>query len=426
MPRVTILNQFYTPDISPTAHLSASLAEHLADEGHDVTVIASRGGYRGDKHAEAGDDHDQQNHSHSAKPHVHRVWTPRLGKSNNIKRLADYAAFYLGAIYRAISLPRQDVIISLTTPPYIAWAGGLHKLLHPSTKLVLWSMDCYPDAAERMNVIKKGGLLSRTMRFLNRALFKQLDHLISLDTAMQELLVSQYAAKNNHLPTTIIPNWERAELFPNLKNPNRWEKAAELGLNNDNFVVLYLGNTGYGHHFESVMQAADQLRDEPVTFLMIGGGKRWQDIHDLKTKMQLDNVILHGYVPKERTPSVMAVADCALITLRDNSLGVMSPSKLHSNLAMHLPIIYLGPKKSNVDDAISRYDCGISLCVDDSAGMVEFIRRHMKRDNTFLTMRNRARQAFDSAYVDQQTLPQFSRIVEQVLAPGTSTQPVYE
>ena len=42
-------------------------------------------------------------------------------------------------------------------------------------------------------------------------------------------------------------------------------------------------------------------------------------------------------------------------------LGVMSPSKLHSNLAMSLPVIYIGPVKSNVDDAIQRFDFGVSI-----------------------------------------------------------------
>ena len=41
--RLTIVNQYYVPDISPTAQLAASLAEHRAARGDHVTIIAGSG-----------------------------------------------------------------------------------------------------------------------------------------------------------------------------------------------------------------------------------------------------------------------------------------------------------------------------------------------------------------------------------------------
>ena len=43
--RLTLVNQFYAPDISPTAQLAASLAEHRAEQGDRVTVVTGRAGY---------------------------------------------------------------------------------------------------------------------------------------------------------------------------------------------------------------------------------------------------------------------------------------------------------------------------------------------------------------------------------------------
>ena len=70
----------------------------------------------------------------------------------------------------------------------------------------------------------------------------------------------------------------------------------------------------------------------------------------------------------------MAGADLALITLHDRSLGVMSPSKLHANLAAGLPVLYVGPEGSNVDDAITRYAAGRSLREGDVDGVVQAVR----------------------------------------------------
>ncbi len=416
--RITILNQFYTPDISPTAHLSASLARHRAEKGDRVTVVASRGGYV----PSSADERNQD----LGNPRVYRVWTPRLGKATILKRCLDYAVFYALAFWRLVTLPAQDVIVSLTTPPYIAWAAVVHKWLHGrSTRVILWNMDCYPDAAERLGVMRRGSPLSAAMRWLNRRLFRQVDHLVCLDTAMVDLLLTQYgpveASGEKALPTTIIPNWEPAQMFPcpfGRAPAAPWVKSAALGLDGK-FVVLYLGNTGYGHTFDAALDAASALRDEPIRFLFVGGGRRWGDIEKGVAARGLTNVVLHGYVPKDETPGVMAGAGCALITLRDEALGVMSPSKLHSNLAAALPIAYVGPATSNVDDAITRFGCGVSLRDGDAPSLAAYLRR-IAGDASFRDdQRRRARRAFDEAYCDTVTLRAFDEVIGRVPAVGS-------
>lgn len=404
--RITIINQFYKPDISPTAHLAASLAEHRVKCKDEVRIITSAGGYVPESGAVKETMFDN--------PRVHRLWTPRLGKSNKLRRCIDYGVFYLLAALTAATLPPQDVIIAMTTPPFIAWAAVLHKFLHPWTRLILWNMDCYPEAAERTGVLRERGWPGRIMRWMNRVLFRRLDHLVVLDSAMRDLLLTQYSPPKRPLPSTIIPNWESAAMFPLVRETRKWAEAADLGLT-DRFVVLYLGNTGYGHQFETVLDAAEQLRDEKVTFFFVGGGSRWEAIEQQAQQRGLGNVIMHGYVPKDQTPVVMAGADCALITLRDIVLGVMSPSKLHANLAAGLPILYVGPKGSNVDDAIEKFECGVSVRHGDADSIVSFI-RGLKADRAGHTaMKQRARAAFDAAYCDHRTLPQFDEVINEVL-----------
>jgi len=106
--------------------------------------------------------------------------------------------------------------------------------------------------------------------------------------------------------------------------------------------------------------------------------------------------------------------DAALITLRDEALGVMSPSKLHSNLAMSLPIIYLGPVGSNVDDAIVKHDCGGSFRHDQVQATVNFIRKLYQDTEHSAELKVNARAAFDNAYCDRQTLQQFDQIIDQI------------
>ena len=405
--RLTILNQFYKPDLAPTGHMAASLAKHRAEQGDDVTVITSRGGYV----SESATASEPQ----STNPRVYRLWTPRLGKSTALARLADYVSFYILAFLRSVTLPKQDIIISLTTPPFIAWAAIFHKFLHRSTKVVLWNMDCYPEIAERAGVMEKGGFFSRLLRRLNHGLFRRLDQLICLDKAMLDLLVSQYVPTGHALATCIIPNWEKASQFPPDLSPDPWDAAA-TSITDDDFVILYLGNAGFGHRFETIIEAAKRLKDEPVVFLFIGGGEKWAWIEQAIVANDLRNIHLFRYIPKELTPSALAMADCTLITMNDSALGVISPSKLHAYLAMSLPTLYIGPKESNVDEAIKRFDAGASLRHGDVEGSILFINELRTQPERLQALRRNARRAFDDAFCDTQTLPMFDQMLSQLFS----------
>ena len=360
--RLTLINQFYAPDLSPTAHLCASLAEHRASMGDEVTVICGRGGYM--KQVEAGQSNGVR---------VMRVWTAQLGSRGLLTRLLDWITFYVVAMFGAAILPRQDLIVCLTTPPYIVLAGLLQKLFHPKTRLVLWNMDCYPEAVERTGMLPAGGLISDLLRALNRAIFRRVDELICLDSAMRQLLLSQYKPRDRELPCDVIPNWERLALFPAESRHTPWEDPIVKSLQG-RFVVLYLGNAGYGHEFATMIEAADRLRAEPITFLFVGGGA-------MRARVEA-----HGAGPGfiefplsrlcRQGSNACRDGNCglALITLENYAAGVMSPSKLHSNLAMGLPILYVGPAGTNVDEAIARFACGTSVRPGDVEGAVRFLR----------------------------------------------------
>lgn len=406
--RITFINQFYKPDVAPTAQLTAGVAEHFADQGHDVTVVASRGGY---VKATNDDDADRRDNLR-----VVRVWTPQFGKASTLKRCIDYLVFYVLTLLRMVTLRRQDVVIALTTPPYIAWAGVAHKLIHRRCRLMLWNMDCYPEVAERAGAMKPDGALAKAMVWLNRRLFGRLDHLICLDQAMAKLL-SRYHAKRDAagkaLAVSVIPNWERLSSYPADASIDRWDGIDALGLR-DRFVVLYMGNMGFGHGFETVLAAAERLKDDPITFLFIGGGKRQAEVAEQAKERGLEHVVTRPYLPWEQVPQAMAAGGCALITLRDDMLGVMSPSKVHANLAAGLPIMYVGPEGSNVDEAVATYGCGLSARHDDTEQIVAFIRQLANDPAAHRALRTRARAAFDSAYNDRKTLPQFDALLQNV------------
>jgi glycosyltransferase involved in cell wall biosynthesis len=91
---------------------------------------------------------------------------------------------------------------------------------------------------------------------------------------------------------------------------------------------------------------------------------------------------------------------------------------MHSSLAMGLPIVYVGPPGTNVDDAILRYRCGFSIRQGDVPGIVEAIRR--LRDDSGLAdeLSRNARRAFEDTYSDLSALPRFDALLESLTSSG--------
>ncbi|MEK6248600.1 MAG: hypothetical protein N2C12_10505, partial [Planctomycetales bacterium] len=223
--RITIINQFYPPDISPTGKLAASLANHRAALGDDVTIIAGHGYVR------QADSEETNSHK---RVRLQRAWFPQLGKSTLLRRCIDYLVFIFTATCRVILLPRQDVVICLTTPPYIVCLGVLHKVCFRQTKIILWNMDCYPEAAERAGVLRPGGKISSLLQVLNRWLNGWIDHVVCLDEAMRNLILRRGNSDFSRHSTSVIPNWETMTQYPS-------PIGESLPAANHAFTILYSG-----------------------------------------------------------------------------------------------------------------------------------------------------------------------------------------
>ena len=400
--KITIVNQFYLPDSVPTAQLAGSLAENLADRGHDVTVVCGRGAYGGGVIG-GGIPNGVR---------VVRLWTPSLGKRRLAARAADYAAFYCQVVTYLGTMRRQDVVLAMTTPPFIALGTLIHKLIHRTTKIVLWNMDTYPDVAEMTGHIRRGSTLSSALRFANRILFRRLDLVIALDQSMAKSLSTSYFSRDKCPAIIVVPNWERAKMFPP-ETPSRTRGHTA----SDKFILLYLGNMGHAHEFGSIMLAAERMRHDPVVFLFVGGGAEWGTIEKLKNERGLANVELRGYVPKNETATLMAGCDAALITLRPEAKGLVSPSKLHSYLALSLPVIYVGPPETNVDEAIVHHRVGYSLRQGDIDGIVNSIRDIRTNRIAREELQLRARAAFDNHYNDNRAVSEINAALKSLITP---------
>jgi glycosyltransferase involved in cell wall biosynthesis len=358
--RVLLINQVFYPDVAATAQHGHDLARDLARHGHEVTAIASRSIY-GKKGA-------------SLAPRdvvdgieIHRVGRSFFGKVGIIGRFADFGLFYIAAMLKAILLPRHDVVVCFTTPPFISAVGRILKMVK-GTRFVYWVMDLYPDVAVAAGVLPERGLSTRILERVNRWCLRGADAVVVLGRCMRtRVLAKGIPASAVHL----IGVWgDREELQTASSDANAYRDEWNIG---DRLLVMYSGNFGIGHEIATFLEAAKSLRDDDrIRFAFVGGGKRKSQVEEFVEASGLEGTCITAeYQPRERLAELLGAADIHLASMLPGWSGVMVPSKLFGILAAARPVIFIGPEDSEVAQVIEELECGSVV----TPGDVEAVRR---------------------------------------------------
>jgi colanic acid biosynthesis glycosyl transferase WcaI len=186
----------------------------------------------------------------------------------------------------------------------------------------------------------------------------------------------------------------------------------ELGLAEDSLVVMYSGNMGLGHRFETILEAARSLAtDDKVHFVFIGDGAKKPQIAAFRQAHNLRNIILLPYQPRERLRETLSAGDIHLISLDAKVQGFIVPSKLAGILAVGRPVVFLGEGQNSVAAAVVRGSCGFVI----PNGDVEQLRAVITRLSKTLEERRRlgesARKLFVREYDRAVVVPEIISLI---------------
>lgn len=395
--RVLLVNQFYRPDHSATSQLLCDVAEHLARRGHHVTVLTGRSGYQGGTLGPA--------RQRLAGVAIRRLGTLGLGKRSTLGRVLDYLAFYLLALVWMLQHGRSvDVVITLTTPPLIGVLGAMVKRLF-GTRLVLWSMDVYPDIAVALGRMKPGCPLTATCRAAARWCARSADVVVAPGEDMARVLVGQGV---DPAYVEVIDNWA----------PGPVELAAQCNDVTDTaepMTVMYSGNMGLGHRFETILLAAERLADDArVSFRFVGGGVRLGELRNEVARRNLRSVAFEPYRRLDSLAHSLCRGDIHLVTQRSETLGLIVPSKVYGILAVGRPVAFIGPAESHVARLIERADCGVVIGPGDVDSLLGFIDRMVHDEQLRRDTGKRGRRFYREHLGQRRSLEAWGRLVERV------------
>jgi colanic acid biosynthesis glycosyl transferase WcaI len=398
---IYLVNRYFWPDESATSLLLTDLAVDLQAAGHQVQVFTSRQLY---------------NHPQARLPRrqiwqgiqIHRLTTSRFGRRHFCGRLFDIITFHLALRYANNITVKPDAWFVMTDPPLVVnTVLALRRRL--GGRVIHHVDDVYPDLAMALGSLPQRCWVSSLLGRWAEAGLRNCDQVLALGECMAGVLKNKGVTADR---LAITPPWaDGSRLSPLAHEGNRFRR--EIGIPEDHLVVMYSGNMGLGHRFETILAAARAMApNDKIHFVFIGEGARKPQIDAWRRRHHLNNIMMLPYQPRERLRETLSAGDIHLISLDAQVQGYIVPSKLAGILAVGRPVMFLGNEQNSIAAAILKAQCGHVISEGEVSRFQELIEGLMENPERRRRLGDAARNLFDREYNRAVVVPKIIAKIE--------------
>ena len=402
--RICIVNEFFYPDSAGgTGTVLSDLVRSLRamDPELEIDVVTSANLYRQPKADLAA--YEEWNGVR-----IHRLSTPHPNGLSMPLRLGANLLFCTLALAKLVSLPAYDLVLLGTAPPMVAMGAVFLKKLR-GTPFVYIVYDLEPDRSITMKLLSPKHPVAKIFQHGQRRWLRAAAKVVVLGEYMGEHLCRTYGVPAQNIEAIPIGS-DPAEIVPGPK-ASRFRAQHSLS----GFLILYSGNFGRYHNFDTVLDAAAQLKDTHpgISFALVGDGAQKAHISRRVTEERLTNVRLFDFVAKDAYADLLASADVSLVTLEPGMEGLCVPSKFYSILASGRPVVATVSPKSEVARVIDEAQAGVHLEQTATEHLVSALIALMEQPARAEQMGRNARCILEEKYSMSQVARQYHSLLHE-------------
>ena len=362
--KILFLTHYFPPEVNAPATRTYEHCKEWIKKGHEVTVVTCV-----PNHPKGKVYPDYKNKIYQKEIidgiNVVRLWTYVTANEGFIKRTLNYISYMIAVVFSIPFLPKHDVVIS-TSPQFFCGLSGFFVKIFRRKPWIIEIRDLWPESIVAVGAIKNKWII-KVLEYLEKVVYTQSDHIVPVTDAFKLYMLKKGVPENK---ITVIKNGVDLSFYV----PGSVEKTPEYGKELMNkFVASYVGTHGMAHHLETILEAAEMLKDrDDVIFLMVGHGAEKDRLLQLKENKNINNVMMLDQQDKRKMPLLWALSDVSLVLLKKSDLfKTVIPSKIFESMAMKKPII-LGVE-GEVKGMIEEGECGITIEPENAKELAEAI-----------------------------------------------------
>jgi colanic acid biosynthesis glycosyl transferase WcaI len=364
--RILVIGINYAPEKTSVGPFTTGLCEHLAAQGHKVTVVTAFpyypewrvwDGYRGFLHRR----------EIINGVIVHRVahYIPQKA-SRLIERLAYDFTFTISAFIAALFTGRCDVIYCSCPPPTVGLAAYVLGKIKRAPYVIKLT-DLASDAALATGILEEGFAI-RMARALEGFIYQKARTVVCLCQGFIDTLTARGTPPEKF---RLIPDWSDTERIRPVDANGTFRRAN--GFLREQFLILHSGNMGKKQNLMNVVSAAEASQGEKdLAWVLVGQG---EELSALKRAAEdrAPTLSLLPLQPAEALPQMYGAADVLLLNQIAAMEDAVIPCKLLTYMAAGRPVVAAVNENSEAARVIHRANCGVIVPAENPEALTAAI-----------------------------------------------------
>ena len=388
----------YSPELTGIGKYTGEMVEWMARQGHEVRVITAPPYY---PEWQVGVNYSSWRYRREEGDAT--VWRCPLyvpKQPSTLKRLMHLGSFALSSFFPLMAQRRwkPDRIIGVV--PTLFCTPGMRLLAKLSgARTLLHIQDYEVDAMLGLGMAGKGksGKVAKLASAFERSGLHNVDNVSTISRSMMNKACEKGVPAEKVI---FFPNWSEVARFRDVPETLVIALRQSLGLDDARKIILYSGNIGEKQGLESVIDAADQLREQPWRFVIVGQGGGKARLEKLAAERGLENVKFLPLQSYEDLPALLAIGDCHLVIQKRGAADAVLPSKLTNILAVGGNAVITAEADTELGQ-LCQDNPGIAVCVTPESvpALVEGIEQALMMPKQNAVARDWAERALDKEHV---------------------------
>ena len=399
--RIIVVSELFFPEESATAHIMTQIGNYFSLY-FDVLVLTGPESYEYEIHRLVA------NNGNISKIKIKRVWVPKLNKNNLLSRLIRFFILSIGIAWLVLAKSKKDdIVFAVTNPAFLIVLLALTRKLKNYT-LVFLVHDIFPENAVATGMVSKESSLYRFIKWVFDGSYDVADKIIAIGRDMAEVVANKI--RSDAVKIDVIENWADLALIDVISRNE--SKIKTLGFE-EKVVIQYAGNIGRAQGIIEFSDIARSVNNRSIQFVFVGSGALSQA---LKEKVRdCPNFTIDKAYSRTDQSLVLGSCDIALVILGAGMYGLGVPSKTYNFMAAGKPILFLGPRNSEIYRLIQEKNIGWAFDWQQVEEMILFLESiSIINIEMFYEMGKRARLLAEKEYSETMQMQKFRKVINSL------------